>query len=92
MKALAYNNTCPELNCKIGICYLKSDRKSKALSYLKTAYDKNSEIIPDMTLLLAKAYHYNMEFDKAIEYYTIYYKSLKDKVKEKRVVEVKEIV
>jgi outer membrane protein OmpA-like peptidoglycan-associated protein/tetratricopeptide (TPR) repeat protein len=83
LKAFEYNPNCPELNCKIGMCYLKTDSKTKAMSYLQNAYDKNKEATPELGFLLAKAYQYNWEFDKAALMYDTFYRSLKDKQKEK---------
>jgi outer membrane protein OmpA-like peptidoglycan-associated protein/tetratricopeptide (TPR) repeat protein len=83
LKAYEYNPNCPELNCKIGMCYLQTGPKDKALPYLQNAYDKNKEIILELPLLLAKAFHYNFEFEKAAQLYDSFYRSLKDKQKEK---------
>jgi outer membrane protein OmpA-like peptidoglycan-associated protein/YHS domain-containing protein len=88
LKAYEYNNTCPELNCKIGLSYLRSDRKSKALTYLISAYEKNNDVHPELAFWLAMAYHYSLEFDKAAEYYNSYLKSLKEKVREKKSLEI----
>ncbi|MFN3404028.1 MAG: OmpA family protein [Cytophagaceae bacterium] len=58
----------PSVNCRIGICYLHTENKSKALPYLvkaqKLGYTKDH-----ISFHLAVAYHLNHEFDKAIEYY-----------------------
>ncbi len=76
-KAYDYNNNCAELNMKIALCYLRSDQKHKAIDYLKASYNKDSTIHKDGLLLLGKAYQYNLEFDKAVEKYTEFYKMLK---------------
>lgn len=83
LKASEYNPNCAELNCKIGMCYLLTGPKTKALPYLQSAYDKNKEITLELPLFLAKAYHYNFEFEKAAQLYDSFYRSLKDKQKEK---------
>lgn len=83
LKALEYNPACAELNYKIGLCFLNSDQKFKAVTYLQTAYDKNKDIDIEVPLHLARALQYNSEFDKALEMYDSFYKSLKDRKKEK---------
>jgi tetratricopeptide (TPR) repeat protein len=64
-----------ELNYRIGICYLNSSRKSKAYPYLEFAY--NQEDAPqDILRELARAYHFGMEFEKAIIGYESYRKQI----------------
>ncbi|HEX3007341.1 MAG TPA: tetratricopeptide repeat protein, partial [Bacteroidales bacterium] len=88
LKAHEYNPSCPELNYKIGLCYLRIGDNAKALEFFKAAYDKKSENIPDVSFMLARAYHLNFEFDKAKELYESYFNSLKDRDKEKYSAEV----
>ena len=64
--AADYNLDCPELNYKIGLCYLRSDHKEKALDYLKAAYAKRKDITTNMLFVLGDAYQYKMEFNNAI--------------------------
>jgi tetratricopeptide (TPR) repeat protein len=62
-------------NYLIGLCYLRSSRKQKAYPYLEFAY--NQEDAPeDILIYLARAYHYGMEFEKAI----ISYESFKKQI------------
>jgi len=64
-----------EINYRIGICYLNSSRKSKAYPYLEYAY--NQEDAPQNILFeLARAYHFGMEFEKAIIGYESYRKQI----------------
>lgn len=77
LKAADYNKDCPELNYKIALCYLRSDYKSKAIDYFKSAYDKYPNVAGDILYMIGKAYQYNLQFDKAIEQYEAFYKSLK---------------
>jgi outer membrane protein OmpA-like peptidoglycan-associated protein/tetratricopeptide (TPR) repeat protein len=92
LKAYQYNPNCPELNCKIGLCYLKTDPKVKALPYLQNAYDKNKEITLELPLYLAKALQYNFEFDKAAQIYDSFYRGLKDSKKEKYATDVYKLI
>jgi len=62
-------------NHRIGICYLNSSQKSKAFPYLEFAYQQ--EDAPDNILFdLARAYHYGLEFDKAIIMYESFRKQI----------------
>lgn len=88
LKANEYNPSCPELNYKIGLCYLRMGNNVKALEFFKAAYDKKSENIPDISFMLARAYHLNYEFDKARELYESYINSLKSRDKEKNSAEI----
>jgi hypothetical protein len=62
-------------NYQIGICYLHTSSKSKAYPYLEFVYQQED---PPESLLydLARAYHYGMEFERAI----IYYESFKKQI------------
>jgi len=64
-----YNSENPELNYKIGICYLFTDDKYESINYLRKAYIANNQISPDIHYVLARAYHLTLEFDRAIEEY-----------------------
>lgn len=62
-----------ELNYKIGICYLHTETKAKAIPYFLKAqqYDKKHEF-EDINYYIGISYHYALEFDKAIESYEKY--------------------
>ncbi len=70
--AYEYNPENPELNYKIGICYLYSIYKPKSLYYLEKAYELNPNITNDILWNLALAYQQNYMFDKSIEYLNKY--------------------
>ncbi len=61
-----YNPNYPELNYKLGACYLNSVYKPKSLFYLKKAYLQKKNVTQDILLSLALAYQYNYEFDSAL--------------------------
>lgn len=67
-----YNSNNAELNYKIGICYLYSDDKQEAISYLQKAYELDPGISVEIFYLMGRAYHLNEEFDKAKEQYITY--------------------
>jgi outer membrane protein OmpA-like peptidoglycan-associated protein len=69
LKAYRYNPNCASLNYNIGLCYLFSDDKFEAIKYLAKAVKSNPSVAPDIKYLLGRAYHFTLEFDKAISYY-----------------------
>ncbi|MDP4267083.1 MAG: OmpA family protein [Bacteroidota bacterium] len=69
IKANDFNPNNALLNYKIGKCYLMTDEKVKSIPYLEKAAKLNKDVNPDLMYLLGKAYHYNMEWDKAISTY-----------------------
>lgn len=71
-----YNGYNAELNYKIGICYLFSDDKLPAIDYLLKAYELKPEVSHEVKLLIARAYHMVLEFDKAREFYLEYKQDL----------------
>jgi len=77
LSAHQYNSENPELNYLIGVCYLYTEDKYEAVKYLRKAYEKKPDISIEINYLLGRAYHLVMEFDKAVEHYNAYIKSLK---------------
>lgn len=60
-----------EVKLRIGICYYETNRTEQAINYLTyMAQQKKPE--PIAFLYLAKSYHLQHEFDKAIQYYKKY--------------------
>ncbi len=74
LKAYEYNSGNAELNYNIGVSYLESIHKKKALLYLRKADSLKKDISPTINWNLGRAYHYNLMFDKAIEKYTVFKK------------------
>lgn len=68
--AYSSNANSAELNYKIGLCYLNTNEKNKAIPYLEKSVKASPVVSFDAEYLLAKAYHYNYEFDKAIQQYS----------------------
>lgn len=54
----------PEVHYNLGVCYLNSNFKYKALPYLEYAKQKKIEN-KQLNYFLAQAYHHNHQFDKA---------------------------
>ncbi len=64
-----YNAANAELNYKIGVCYLYTDDKYKAIDYLLQAYNQDEDVSLDINLLLGNAYHLVLEFEHAANHY-----------------------
>lgn len=62
-----------ETNYRIGICYLHTEAKNKAIPYFLKAqeYDKKNEF-EDINYYLGIGYHHALQFDKAIETFEKY--------------------
>jgi len=63
---------------RIGVCYLKTANRQKAIAYLKRATElgvENEDFI-DANYCFARAYHLSNEFDEAIKYYRLYIQKL----------------
>jgi tetratricopeptide (TPR) repeat protein len=73
LKLYAYNPDVAALNYKIGICYLMTSNKQKALGYLEQS---KPEVAGDYYLALGKAFQYNLKFDDAKASFDTYLKSL----------------
>lgn len=71
-----YNSENPELNYKLGACYLYTDNKYEAISYLQKAYFLDPEVSTDIHLMLGQAYHLVLEFDDAVEHYNAHMEKL----------------
>lgn len=76
VNAAKYNPDYPELNYKVGVCYLESPQKSKALNFLIKAYEANKRVAADISFHIARGYHLSANFEKAIEYYNNYKSTL----------------
>ncbi len=71
-KAYQYNPDNPQLNYKIGICYLKTLFKAKALPYLQKVIDTLPHLTDDLYYYYALALQYNYKFKPAITYFNLF--------------------
>lgn len=72
LKANDFNPHNALLNYKIGMCYLHTMQKIKSIPYLEMALKLDENAAPNLKYLLARGYHLNYEFDKAVDMYTSY--------------------
>lgn len=76
LKANRFNPDNAMLNYKIGVCYLFSVQKVKSIEFYKKAFKLNKFVAADINYMLAQGYHLNLEFDKAIEEYNNFKRTL----------------
>lgn len=76
LEANKFNPNNALLNYKIGKCYINTTQKTKSISYFEKAYQLNPMVAEDILYYLAYGYQLNMNFDKAIEYYSKHKKIL----------------
>lgn len=77
LKANEFNPNNVLLNYQIGVCYLNSAFKQKALTYLEKSYELNPTVGENLHYYLGQAYHLNLNWDKAIKEYQTYIAMLK---------------
>lgn len=73
-QANSFNANNAQLNYRLGVCYLSSLTKYKALPLLQKAEKLNPNIAADLQYNLGLAYHLEMKFDKAITAFSRYQK------------------
>lgn len=69
LEANKYNSNFAALNYKIGVCYLFSTEKKKAITFLEKAYGLNPTVSIDIKYVLGRAYQVNYQFKEAIKHY-----------------------
>lgn len=72
-----YNPGNAALNYKIGVCYLFTDDKYKAIDYLLKAFELDEAVSGDINFLLGRAHHLVLEFDDAIRHYNAHKEELR---------------
>lgn len=87
LPANKFNPNNAQLNYKIGKCYLYSSFKLKSLPFLEKALQLDANVDPQIHYVLGKAYHLDMQWDKAITEYkkfqsTLNVKEFKDLIDE----------
>lgn len=75
IQAEALNPGDPYLLHRIGVTYLESSFKNRAIKYLKQAYEKDSLVDKNIHFQLGLGYQYNHQFLEALEHYHIYRKT-----------------
>ncbi len=67
--AYRLNPNNADLNFKLGVAYLQSSFKAKALPYLQSAYQLNPRVDPLIQYQLGRGFHLNAKWDEALEAY-----------------------
>ncbi len=76
LKAYRYNPNVAILNYKIGICYINTVQKAKSIEYFEKAYKLDEYVASNVLYYLGRSYHLNGQWEKAIDAYQKYQKSL----------------
>jgi outer membrane protein OmpA-like peptidoglycan-associated protein len=71
-QSYTYNNSNPELNYKIGITCLFSDKKDEAAGFFLKALELKNNIAPDILLLAGHALKYSGKYSEALDKYNGY--------------------
>ncbi len=79
LAANKFNPNNALLNYKIGKCYLYSNYKLKSIPYLEKALNLNPAVDQQIHFVLAKAYHLDMQWDKAIQEFKLFQQTLSGK-------------
>lgn len=58
-----------EANFKVGVCYLHSEKKSRAVPHLEKAFRTHPEVDADIDYHLGMAYQYDHQYGKAAHHY-----------------------
>lgn len=69
LKAQNFNPENADLNFKIGNCYIYTNDKSKAKTYVDKANKLDPECDKKMDLFLGMVYHLDGQYDQALKYY-----------------------
>lgn len=69
LEAQRFNPNYSTLNYRIGVCYMNLPMKFKSLDYFEKAYQLRRDVADDIHFMLARGYHLNSQFDKAIGEY-----------------------
>lgn len=76
LAANKFNPNNALLNYKIGKCYLYSNYKLKSIPYLEKALSLNPNVDLQLHFVLAKAYHLDMQWDKAIQEFKMFLQTI----------------
>lgn len=69
LKAYGINKSNAETNYRVGVCYIKSEKKSPAVEFLERAFKIEPKIADDIYYQLGKAYQFEERYEDAIIYF-----------------------
>ncbi len=78
-EAHEFNPNNSYLNYQLGICYINTIHKLKALDYFEKSFQLNPNAFEGIHLYLGRGNHLRANWDKAIEHYRSYLKTLDTK-------------
>ncbi len=74
-----FNPRSAHVNYNIGLCYLHTAEKFKALPYFQSAFELNGKLFSDIHYYLGRGYHLIRKWDKAVGQYEVYKNHLNPK-------------
>ena len=77
--AQGFNPNNDYLNFQIGLCHLHTNFKFKSLQYFQISYVLNPNLRPDIHYYIARGYHLQSNWEKAIQHYELHKKRLDQK-------------
>ena len=77
LEAIALDPNDAKTNFRVGISYLHSEKKAKAIGYLEKAYQTHPEVDEDIDYHLGMAYQNGHQYAKAIEHFDAFKKKNK---------------
>jgi outer membrane protein OmpA-like peptidoglycan-associated protein len=72
IQAAEFDTTNVKANFEAGNLFLKTIHRRLATKYLMRVYRQSPEYVFDLPYWIGLGYHYGLEFDKAITFYTMY--------------------
>ncbi len=84
VKAQEFNPDNAELNYKIGVSYFNINEKGKAGAFLEKAYELDPALNKQLLYMLGANYHFQAQFQKAIDFYGKYRDALSPETVEKK--------
>jgi len=76
------------LNFKIGNCYIYGQNQAKSLHFFEKANQLDPNVSPMIHYMFGWSHHFNLHFDKAIQEYETFKKTLTPKKDQERIIDV----
>lgn len=92
LKANEFNDKSSHVNFQIGLCYMNTTNKFKALEYFDKAFKLNPNKHPDIHFYLGRGHHLKSEWDEAIQHYEAHKKRLNKQEHLKEIMQVNKLI
>lgn len=92
LKANDFNDKSSHVNFQIGVCYLNTTNKFKALEYFEKAFKLNPNKHPDIHFYLGRGHHLQSEWKEAIQHYEAHKKRLNQQEQLAEIMEANKLI